>query len=445
MLAAALGRLLHRVSLTRLRQDRRGNVLVIVGLAMPAILGVMGLAIEGAGWYQVQHSMQNAADAAAVAAATNGTATYQTEANAVTTQYGYQSGVSNVTVVSTNAAACPAGGSNCYKVTITKSVPLFIAGAVGFRGNTTLGSARAVSITASAIATQDTAPRNYCVLALASSGNAVSFQTNGAPKADLTGCSIMSNTGMDCNGHNLGATYGDAHGVNNGCGLTQSSNVPAVSDPYAYLASSIPANTCSSYPQEPTKKSGTPLPSSNLLSGSYAWTGTQTFCGDVQLTGNVTLTGNQTVVVIRNGQLDTNGYTFKTASGAAATVIFSGSNGSYTHAPTGGGTIDIAAPTSGTWSGVALYQDPALTTGVDISAAGNSPTWNITGLTYLPNSSVTFSGAVNKSSNGASCFVIVVDSILINGTGSILDYGNCAAAGLTMPSNPMPVRGRLVS
>ena len=76
-----------------------------------------------------------------------------------------------------------------------------------------------------------------------------------------------------------------------------------------------------------------------------------------------------------------------------------------------------------------------MTTGVDISAAGNSPTWKITGVVYLPHSSVTFSGAVNKSSNGASCFELVVDNITINGTGSILANGSGAAADVTLPTN----------
>jgi hypothetical protein len=150
------------------------------------------------------------------------------------------------------------------------------------------------------------------------------------------------------------------------------------------------------------------------------------------------------VLAIENGQLDTNGYTLATANGSALTIIFSGTAGSYAHAPTGGGTLNFAAPTSGTWSGVAIYQDPNLTSGVDISAAGNSPTWDLTGLVYLPHASVTFSGAVNKSSNGQSCFVLVVDNITINGTGSILSTGGCAAAGLTMPSGTIPGRGQLV-
>jgi hypothetical protein len=85
-----------------------------------------------------------------------------------------------------------------------------------------------------------------------------------------------------------------------------------------------------------------------------------------------------------------------------------------------------------------------LTSGVDISAAGNSPTWDITGLVYLSQSNVQFSGAVNRSSFGASCFVLVVNSVLINGTGSILETGGCTAAGLNMPTAQVPSRGELV-
>ena len=162
--------------------------------------------------------------------------------------------------------------------------------------------------------------------------------------------------------------------------------------------------------------------------------------GDQQLVGNTTI--NNTTLVIENGQLDTDGYTFQ---GTDTTVIFSGSpNGSYTHAPTGGGTVDITPPNSGNWSGVAIYQDPALTTGVNISAAGNSPTWNISGLIYLPHSSVLFSGAVNKSANGYRCFTMVIDNIRVNGTADIFANDNqCDLAGLAQPMGG--TRGQLVN
>jgi hypothetical protein len=416
-----------------------------MGLAMVPIVGALGLGFEVSNWYLRKHAMQNAADAAAIAAATNGSLNYNIEAKALAALYGFVDGSNNVTVTASNTAPCPTGGSNCYSVTISNYVPLYLSQVTGYGGNATLNGKPEQLLGATAVAIQGPTPTRFCLLALASSG-AQGIRTNGAPKANMTGCNVMSNTTSTCNGGNLLATIGAAHGKNNGCGNTQYSNVAAVPDPYSDLASNIPANPCKSYPQEPTKKGDKALPSTNQWSGTQSLTGDVTMCGDLQLTGNVTINApSNAVLVIENGQLDTNGYTITTSSGSGLTVVFSGtSSGSYTHAPTGGGTLDISSPTSGPWSGVALYQDPSLTSGVDISAAGNSPTWDISGLVYLPHSSVTFSGAVNKASNGQSCFAMVVDNVLINGTGSILETGGCAAQGLDMPNGNLPGRGQLV-
>jgi Flp pilus assembly protein TadG len=428
----------------RFAKSERGNIAILFALVAPALIGAFGIGMETASWYQLQRDMQNAADEAAIAASTNGTSSYNAEAAAVAANYGYTDGANNVTVTSSNAASCPAGGNNCYSVTISLKQQLYLTPVVGYSGNTTVNGQPAVTLTASAIATKGTTPRQYCVLALDTTGTA--FLANGVPFANLAGCNVYSNADMTCHGHNTNADIGDARLTNSGCGNIQNSNVTAVTDPYSGLASNIPANTCSSYPQEPAKKKDPPLPSSNQLSGTVSWSGNKILCGDVQLTADTTISSSAGVLVIENGQLDTNGYTLSTASGSSLTMIFSGtSSGSYTHAPTGGGTLDIQAPTSGTWKGVAIYQDPGLTSGVDISAAGNSPTWDITGLVYLPHSSVTFSGAVNKSSNGASCFGLVVANITINGTGSILDHGGCAAAGLNLPTGNAPDRGKLAS
>jgi hypothetical protein len=118
-----------------------------------------------------------------------------------------------------------------------------------------------------------------------------------------------------------------------------------------------------------------------------------------------------------------------------------GSDG-YSHTITGGGVLDFQAPQDGPWKGMALYQDPALTKGVDMTMSGNSPTWNVSGVAYFPNANVTFSGAVNKSNNGASCFILVVDNLLINGTGSILAHGQCDKYNIQQPSGQG--RGQLV-
>lgn len=429
----------------RLIGDRRGNVAVVSALALPALMGSFGLGTEVASWYAGQRAMQNAADSAALAAASNASANYATEAKAVTAQYGYVDGQNGVVVTASNTAACPAGGATCYSVTITKSRPLILAQFVGYGGDTTVAGAPAKRIRATAVAKVGVIQRPYCLVALGQSGTTI--QSNGSPFANLSGCNVMANGNATCNGHNLGADNGDAAGTNNGCGENQDSNMPVMPDPYLSLASNIPADPCGgAYPQLPTKKKGAALPASNQFAGSYSWGATVNVCGDMQLTGPVTVSNSSgpTTLVIYNGDFDTNGYTLTTAAGAGLTIVFAGDN-SYSHTPMGGGTLDYAAPTTGTWSGVAMYQAPSLTSGVDISAAGNSPTWDITGLVYLPHASVTFSGAVNKASNGLSCFALMVNDITINGTGSILAHGQCAQAGLILPSNPVPGRAQLVS
>jgi len=402
---------------------------------LPALLGALGLGFEVAYWYMTTRGMQNAADSAAVAAATNGGANYDAEAKAVAAQYGYLDGSNNVTVTALNTAACPSpsDGNTCYGVTINALVPIFLAQIVGYNGDATVNGARNKKLVATGVAQLGTTP--ICLLALASSG-AEGIRTTGAASANMAGCSVMSNTSAACSGHDLGADVGDAHGTNRGCGVTKHSDVPVVADPYAGLASNIPTNTCTSYPQEPASQKGPSLPAGNQWSGSKTLSGDVIACGDQQLTGNVTINApSGAVLVIENGRLDTNGHTLTTSSGSALTVVFSGDNsGAYTHAPTGGGTLDMAAPTTGPWKGVAIYQDPNLTSGLDIAAAGNSPAWDISGLVYLPHASVTLSGAVNKASNGQSCFVLVVDNVTINGTGNILSHGGCLPAGLAMPT-----------
>jgi len=89
-----------------------------------------------------------------------------------------------------------------------------------------------------------------------------------------------------------------------------------------------------------------------------------------------------------------------------------------------------------------------LTSGVDLTYKGNNPTWDISGGVYLPNSNVKISGAVNKSSNGADCFVMTANTIWINGTSNIYqqtpDGSGCNLAGLNMPSATIPGRTLLV-
>jgi Flp pilus assembly protein TadG len=424
---------------SNLLKCNRANIAIMFGLMAPMFIGGLGMGAETALWYVDQRNAQNASDAATLAAANDGTSNYSTVAAAVAAQYGFTDGSNGQTVTSTNTAACPSGGNTCYQVSITMKQQLYLLPAVGYSGNTTFNGSPATTIQAAATAKSNPQIHNYCLLTLATVSS--SLRGNGTNSANLSGCAVMSDGGATCNGHNLQADFGDAAGTNNGCGVVEASNVPVVADPYAHYASNIPANTCSSYPQENKFGNG-----GASLSGSYNYSGNVILCGDQQLQSDVTINAPAgATIVIENGMLDLNGHTLQTASGSNVTIVFSGTNGgAYNHYPTGTGTLNIRAPTSGNWSGVAVYQDPAVTKNVDFTYTGNNPTWDITGLVYLPNANVTMAGAVNKSSYGASCFVMVAYTLLIDGTADILETGGCPQAGLAMPVNTVGVRGQLV-
>jgi Flp pilus assembly protein TadG len=430
-----------------------GAIGVVTAILLPVMILVLGLVLDISYGYAARSQLQSAADASVLAGALSlgqDDATVRDNAKAIAVlnmpaaKYGtvladadIQTGKWN----STTRVFTPGGSQkNAVQVVARRAsnnanaLPTFFA---RFAGLDSLD----VNVRATAVISI----RDYCLLTL--SNSATGIVAHGVPNANLP-CNVFSNSNMRCTGHNLGAPFGDSAMTNNGCGVIQTSNVPPISDPYAALASKIPANTCSSYPQEPTKKKDPPLPATNQLFGNVSYASPKIFCGDVQLTANVTVTGAQNLIVIENGQLDTNGYTFQTGAGAGATIVFSGTAGSYTHTPTGGGILDISSPTSGNWSGVAMYADPKMTSPtygtLDISEAGASPSWNISGLAYFPKSDITLKGAVGKATNGFSCFVLVMNTLLIAGTGNILNEGQCPQQGLPPPTNPTFAKARLV-
>jgi Flp pilus assembly protein TadG len=465
-------------ALVLLRRDQTGTIAVMMALLFPALIAILGLGVEVTNWYMRTRAMQNAADAAVIAAATNGTANYNIEAAAVAANYGLVNGTDNVTVTATDSAACPADPDvtpPCYKVTITRLVTLALTAVVGYKGNVVVDGVQEQQLSSSATATKTIIQQPICMLGLDTTGTAI--RSNGGPTTNFTGCTVMSNSAGTCNGSNLQANFGLAHTTNSGCGFIGHSNVPVISDPYAAMANNIrsdlnnfPTKCGNSYAQE-TKSQGS-------WSGGNGWgtsgstttitlTGTDAagattannrlVCGDLVLQGDVTIDAPAgAVLYIENGWLDLHGHTLQTADGSALTIVFTGTNeAGYKHFPTdksgpANGVLDIEATKTGPFPGMALYQDPVLTRSADLdfTYAGNSPTWNLTGGTYFPNADVTISGTVNKSANGAQCFVMVAKDILINGNGSFYsqtpDGSGCKAAGLQVPTVTIPGRVKLV-
>lgn len=414
----------------RLRADQSGAIAVIYALVLPVLLGLAGLAIEGSNWYQSSRSMQNAADEAALAAATNYSSSYDKEAQFVASSYGYTAGVNNIAVSPSSNQLCPDGTSTCYKVVVSRKVPLLFSRVVGFVGNATIGTSLAEQLTSTAVA-EHAIFREYCLLTLSTAAD--SLNANGSPKANLSGCAVKSNGGMTCNGANgLDAAYADtsaasAKGVCSTSPSDQAIGAPLSPDPYSALAPSIIKPVCSSYPGQSW--------SSNPISRIT------TVCGDVTLTKDIQLTNKDSVLTISGGSLNLNGHTLSTISGASVTIIFTGptGSGSYPNAIAPKGTLDIAAPNSGTWSGIAVYQDLSVSsTKTTLKYSGNgssSLTWNVTGIVYLPDADLDFSGSVSKASSSTNtCFGFIVDKLNLNGGGWTVDHNSCTTAGVTLPT-----------
>lgn len=401
-------------------------------LLLIPISGSIAYAVEVGGWHYVQRAAQNAADSAVLAAATNNVSAgnaYLLEARAAANKLGFQ----NVGTTSVNVASvtCPAGataGATCYQATVATTFPRLFSKMIGFTGSSSAISAGAIASTG--IAGSAGIATTSCVWAFND------LTGNGTPNANLAGCSVMSSGTMTCNGSNgLQADYALAGtSVSGPCASVPANNMTAnasngvtlPSDPYAALASNVPSAATAPCNSPPT--SGTNITQTLLV-----------YCGNVSLSGDMTLKSADTVIIVRNGTLDLNNHVLKTdsasGSAASATIIFDGN-----FAPFGDknmkGTIDIKAPpktSSSVWKGVAIYR-PSTATKQDVTLAGSKATWNITGLVYLPNTNTTLSGAVNHSSTGATCMILVGSWITIDGNGQILQStAGCDAAGLTPP------------
>lgn len=457
----------------KLLLSQRAAISPMFALLLLPIAGSIAYSVELGGFYYVQRSAQNAADAAALAAAINNNeipadgTTYLLEARAAARLNGFVDGADEVTVEADKLDVCPTGspaGADCYEAVITSSFPLTFSRVIGFLGTDGSGSqiisARAVATSAGGAAGT---PSPACLWALGNIG--VTLSGSGIPFADLSGCGVISAGSIQCTGGGtMEADFALAgSGTSSGCAADDENDIDSSDanwveppeNPYTSL--SPPAKpsgpACGDNPSEQT------LATNQSASLLY-------YCGNVKLTGNVDLTGSDMVMVIDNGTLDLNGYTLKTSGDdASATIIFTGTNAAdREHYPTTSkanqGTLQIRAPTEGTWANIALFQDPTLTNReynsggkkqtINFTYAGNNPTWNISGVVYLPNATTDFRGVVGKYEDNVSCFVLMAYSISITGTGEFISDNtteDCETEGYTIPTVTIgggAIRPRLV-
>ncbi|MCC2098398.1 MAG: Tad domain-containing protein [Hyphomicrobiales bacterium] len=407
-------------AIRKLVADKSATITTVISLSIIPISIGTGVAIDLGRTMNVKGKLQAAMDAAVISGVTVSTDTRNTYASSVFTSQGQFSDITATTPqFVTNA-------DQSFTGTITATVPMSILSLVG-KSNITLNIRSKVS-----------APiyDDSCILSF---GKGLSMSTdaltlNGSSNTNLTGCKLRSNRSMSCNGHTGGADATYASGsVDNKC-LNPYSNQTEVRDIHAALASNITPQ-CGLTSNSLTWPIGSPPSSPNMITIVKGTVTEYHICGSVTLSGAGTFLGNassDSILVIENGDLtiakDANVTLTRT------TIVFTGSTGSHKlQFPNGAGQsatlrISPSIDTANPWRGVGIYQDPALTSNIDITW-GPGANLYADGLLYFANASVTISG--NAFSNGSECTKLVTNTFTSNGSVDLKQsLGNCAYIGL---------------
>jgi len=458
----------------KLRSFRQesGNIAMMTALLLAPIIGALCMGVEASSWFVMRRAAQNAADSAAVAAANNaavynGTkAQWQAEGKATARRYGFTDGANNATVTIDTADVtseqCPDGATTkCFKATVTKKVPIYLAAVVGYRGNTTIGTRRAVLVTSYAYAEPVSGIKYPTCLTVTGTGSSGSgIDTKGAPFSNMKGCSISAigpTTNVTCNAGGIGGqpSIFATGTVDTACTTGNIlSNGPSTAyvDPYKDYYKKIPCGinsgdataNCDSAATAPTC-----APFTGTLTLGSCYTGNINYPdpGGGTKFQTVSLTGPSTggVVYVKNGSVNLNYLKLVTTD---VTFVFTGTTpGGFTDGSKDG-SLDLNAPGSGTWSGVAAYQDTHLASSTWLAPSlannGNTPKLDLIGLLYLPRTDADFGGGAGQTTKATTCYIAVLHSFQVNGTALSMTRSGCTAEGLGVLPTVTILRAALV-
>lgn len=409
----------------RFRKDTAGMIAPVVALSLIPVLTAIGAAVDYSRANNVRSKLQSALDAGLLAAAKDGTsqwlqiASNNFDANFKRNLVGSQ--------IVTRSFVQDAG--QLYRGTASVAVPTAFLGIIQIPKIN-------VAVKATATASE---PDNSCILTLdkGQPSSHVSLSLNGAPIVNLSGCSIRSNTALDCNGHDGMVTKAIAAGSADGCGNPKPYS-KVVPDIYAQLATNITTRCGTSRPGA-TWSPGVMPTGAAIQTVTVNGRTEHHICGDLTLTGSGLLNGaapsSDALIVIENGSLFVDNNASITVARMAVVMTGNNSFSSKIDFPNGAGkqgslTLQPPIEPGNPWQGVAMFLDPALTKDVH-NRWGPGASFSADGLVYLGNSNVVTDG--NTSSSNAKCSKFVMNQFTTNGHVN-LDFNqtvaSCAAIGL---------------
>jgi hypothetical protein len=349
------------------------------------LFACVGLTIDVGYLQMVKSRMQTAADAAAVGATQerrqNGSAHVVDAAKSDAALNGFTDGQNSV-VVTVNSP--PASG---YYTADTSSVEVLISQNVGALFMSALGFS-SVKVSARSVARLGSGSNRIYALDPAASG---AFTIAGGATLTVS-CGIMvassHASAMIANGgaHLTAASINVAGGYQPGGGVvvtpTPTTHVTPESDPLAYLVPPA-VGGCTQ-----TGWSASNASTKAIVPG--------VFCGGITINGGSTVTMSPGTYILLGGGLNVSNGAKLSGSGV---TFFVTSNGTYPYGPVnlaGGTTIQLSAPTTGTYAGILFYQDPSIASPA-ASSFSNGTTVTFDGALYFPTSALAYSGGASAN------------------------------------------------
>jgi hypothetical protein len=356
--------------------------------------------------------MQAAADSAALGAATaiatGHPANFRTEALGIAAAAGYVSGANSVTVTIDQppASGYYAGNSGTVQVIVAQPQTLSMAGL--FRSSTFNVSASAVAVIGNT--------GKYCALSTDSSASSA-INVNNSAVVSNPKCGVASNSSSSSSIFldDTAAIDGPVTTVGNWVlynsselnGSPNTANAAATPNPYA----SVQAPT----PPACTGQSGTGYGSNtyNLTPGH--------FCSGWTFSGSSTLNLAPGTYYIDDSLVFANSTTVNGTGGVTLVL-----NGNYGMSVSNTAVVNLTAPSTGTFAGIALYSSPTATSTVNQEFA-NGVTAKIVGAMYFPNQIVSFDNGAIITPSG--CTQVIAR--IINFDNSVELDSNCAGIGVS--------------
>ena len=234
----------------------------------------------------------------------------------------------------------------------------------------------------------------------------------------VTGCNIMANSNAADAITAQGAAKVTAPCLLTVGGVSLTDKVTLTSCKSALVKQPKAADPFSNLPIPATSKTCASTTGSTLSPGTY--------CGGLSLKGNITLSPG--TYVIDGGSLKINASANITGNGVTL-VLKSSATADFN----GNATINLSAPTTGTYAGMLILADKA-NSGSGHKFNGTA-TSQLTGTIYSPSQSVDFLGNFGGK-NG--CTQIVAKTIGWNGNTAI--NANCSAYGMKSIAVPSSVK-----